>query len=209
MLEHLGSNSRSLYNTGIGSQVASEYSYTAVGHIGIVDGSDDVGILVYYTCDILSNCLACAGQAVCIYEILLCQLVKYCVYAACLVEIFHISVTGRSQMTDIGSLLGDLIYQFKIQLYAAFMCYSGQVQHRVCRAAQCHIGSDSVPESLLCHYVAGTDILFQQFHYLHTCLLSQLYPCGISCGDGAVSAKTHTQYFGQAVHGVCGVHTRT
>ena len=85
MLEHFGSYRRTLYYASVGSEVAAEYSDTACCAVGIVYGTDYVGILVYYALDVLCNGLACAGDEVGIEKSELIDLVHYSVDSACLV----------------------------------------------------------------------------------------------------------------------------
>lgn len=64
MPEHFGSDSRALNNTAVGSEVAPENSDSACGAVGIVNGSDNLGIAVYNALNILRNGLAGAGDKV-------------------------------------------------------------------------------------------------------------------------------------------------
>ena len=62
MPEHFGSDSRALNNTAVGSEVAPEHGDAACGAVGIVNGSDNLGIAVYNALNILRNGLAGAGD---------------------------------------------------------------------------------------------------------------------------------------------------
>ena len=71
MDHHLGKDSAALDDAGIGSQVALEDGDAAVGHVGVLDGADDLGIKVYAALDVLPHGLAGHGDQVEIQKTLL------------------------------------------------------------------------------------------------------------------------------------------
>ena len=115
----------------------------------------------------------------------------------------------RCKVAEVRSLCAYLVSHVKVDIYAAFVGDSREMEHTVCGTSKSHICCKSVLKSLLCHDIERTDILSVEFHYLHTCLLSKLDTLGINSRDSAVASETHTQHLGKAVHGVSGIHTRT
>ena len=200
MLEHFGSDCAALYDAAVGSKVASQHCDTACYRVRIVDRSYYLSILILYARYVLADSLACAGDDVGIEKVFLGKFVHYSVNAACLVKVFHIGMACGGKVAKVRSLCRDSVCYIKVKVYAAFMCYSGQMEHRVCGAAECHINGKGIHESLFCHYVTGTDILSVEFHHLHTGCLCELYPFGIYSGDSAVSSEAHAENFGKAVH---------
>ena len=82
----------------------------------------------------------------------------------------------------------------KIDLDAALVSDSGQMKHGVSGASDSHIGSERILECFCSKDISGSDILLNTLHYLHTCMLSKLDPCGIYGRDSTVALKTKTQY---------------
>ena len=62
---------------------------------------DKLRVLVYNAADVLTDSLACASHAVCVDKVFLVKLTENCINAACLVEVFHVCVTGRSKVTEV------------------------------------------------------------------------------------------------------------
>ena len=112
-------------------------------------------------------------------------------------------------MTQVGSSCADFICHIHVDFHTCFMSNSGQMQHGVGGTAQCHIYSQSIHKCIFCHNISGTDISSVQFHNLHTSMFCQFDTLGIYCGNGTIASQTHTDCFGQTVHGVCSVHTGT
>ena len=83
-----------------------------------------------------------------------------------------------------------------------------QMKHAVRRAAECHINGKCVHQRLARHDITRSDIAAQQLHYSHARMLCKLNTGRIDSGNSAVAAQTHTERFGQAVHGVSSVHAR-
>ena len=132
MNEHLRSNGTSLYNASVRSKVTAENSDTACLCVRIVNWSDDVCILVYNTSDVFAECLSCTCHNICVDKTLLVEFIKNCVYTAGFIEVFHISVTCRSEVTEVRSLCADFICHVKVDCDSAFICNSREVEHAVC-----------------------------------------------------------------------------
>ena len=111
-------------------------------------------------------------------------------------------------MAKVGRFFADGVHFVQIKRYATFVGNRRQMQHTVRRTAQRHIRGNRVPDRRRRHNIAGTDILFHKLHNLHTRVFCKLDTRGIYRGDRTVAAKPHTEYFGQAVHRVCRIHTR-
>ena len=207
--QHLGCHSRSLDHATVRCQVTLQYSNTAGLGIGVLHRADDFRILVDTILDILSYGRTVGSQAVKVQKSLLGQFIHYRIDTACFVQVFHISRTGRCQVTQIRSLGRDLVGDLQVQFHTCFSCDSGQMQHGIGRASQCHIHSQGISEGFRSHDVSGTDIFLYQFHDLHAGMLCQTDTLGIYGGNRTVAAKSHTNGFGQTVHGVRSIHTGT
>ena len=93
-----------------------------------------------------------------------------------------------------------------VEVDAALVRDGRQVQHGVGGAAERHVHGERVAERVLGHDVTRLDVLFEQLHNFHACLFAELDSLGIDSRNGAVAAQTHAQHFGEAVHGIGGVH---
>ena len=100
-------------------------------------------------------------------------------------------------MAQVRSLGGDLVGDLQIQFHAGFSCNSGQMQHSIRGAAQRHIYRQCILECFRCHNVSGTDIFLYQFHDLHAGMFCQTDTLGIYGRNRTVTAKSHTNGFGQ------------
>ena len=209
MYQHFGSNCASLYNASVGSKIALEYGDSACFTVWVVDRTDSLRVTVDAALDILAYGLACNSHAVGVDKSLFAQLVENCINSACFVEVFHVGVACRCKMAEVRSLGAYLVSHVKVDIYAAFVGDSREMEHTVCGTSKSHISCESVLESLLCHDIERADILSVEFHNLHTCLLCKLDTLGVNSRDSAVASETHTQYLSEAVHGVSGIHTRT
>ena len=157
--EHFRSNCASLYNAAVGSKIALEDSDSACFAVWVVDRTNDLRVLVYAACDVFAYGLACAGEAVCVDEVLFGKLAENRINAAGFIKILHVCVTGRSKVAEVRCLCAYLVSHVEVYLDPALVCDSGEVEHTVCGAAQSHVSSKSVVESLFRHDVARTDIL--------------------------------------------------
>ncbi len=205
--QHLLGYGTALYHAAIRCQVALEDSNTAGFAVRLVDGADDVSVLVDTSLDVFRHGLSCNGHHVSVKQVLLGQLVQYRINAASLVQILHVCVTCRSQVADVRGACADLVDHIQVDLDAAFIGNCRQVEHAVGGAAQRHICGQCVLESVCGHDVTGTDVFAVHIHNCHTSLLCQLDALGVYCRNRAVALETHAQNLSQAVHGVCGVHT--
>ena len=112
-------------------------------------------------------------------------------------------------MAEVGSAGVEVVDVVQVDLNAALVGDGREMEHGVGGAAQGHIHDLCIVEGGLGHNVTGPNVLFQQLHHLHTCLLGQPDAGGVGGGNGAVAPETHADGFRQAVHGVCGIHTGT
>ena len=110
-------------------------------------------------------------------------------------------------MAEVGSPVGNFIGDLHIDLHACLMGDGGKMEHGIGGAAQRHIHGKSVHESVLCHDIAGTDVLFDKFHDLHAGMLGKADPGGVDGGNCTVALQAHTDRLCQAVHGIRSVHT--
>ena len=187
MDHHLGGYGGLLHHAAVGGQVALEHRDAAGLGVGVVDGADDVGIAVDHTLQILGHRLAGAGHQAGVQQAGLCQLGHNGVHAAGPLQVLHIGISRRGQVTQVGRLQGDLIGHVEGQLDAALVGNGGQVKHSVGGAAQGHVHRLRVVEGGLGHNVPGADVLLHQFHDLHARVLGQAEPGGPHGGDGAVA----------------------
>ena len=173
----------------------------------MVNRTDDVWILIDAALDVFTQCFAGYGHGIGVNEVLLGQLIQYGVYTAGFIQVFHISMTSRSQMTQIRGFCTDGICHIQVDFDAAFIGDCWDMQHAVGGAAQCHIRSQRIFKCICGHNVTWTDVFPVQIHNRHTCFFCQLDSFGINSRNGTVALESHAEYFGQAVHGVCGIHT--
>ena len=206
MDEHFRRNGASLDDTAVRSQVAVQDGDAAGLREGVVHVADDFVVGLEDTFEVLLQGLAGAGHDVGVDETGLRQLLQDGMDAAGLIEVLHVSGTGRSQMADIRRVLGDLVDLAKVHLHVDLVRDGGQVQDRVGRAAEGHVGGDGIPDGIFGQDVSGPDVLPDEFHDLHTGFLRELDAGGVRRRDGAVAGEAHAHDFRQAVHGVRGVH---
>ena len=146
VLEHFGSNRGALDDAAVGSKVAAENGNAARGAVGIVDGTDDFGVLVDNTCDVLGNCLAGAGDEVGVEQTELVDLVHDGIDAACLVEILHVGSARGSKVAEVRSMGADFVGDVEVEVDTALMRDSREVKHGVGAAAERHIHCQRVAE---------------------------------------------------------------
>ena len=159
--------------------------------------------------DVLRHGLAGAGDEVSLDESGVRQLLHHRIDAASPLQILHKRGTRRGQMTQVGGSGIELVHMCKINVNAAFMGNGRQVQHGIGGAAQRHVHDLGIVEGVLGHDITGTDVLAEQLHHLHACLLGKAQTGGVDGGNGAVAPKSHADGLGETVHGVGGVHAGT
>ena len=209
MYQHFRCHSGLLDHASVRSQVAEQDGNAAGGHVGVVHGSDDLRVQVVRMGDILGHGLASAGHHIGVEQTGVCQLLHNGVDAAGTIQVLHIGESGGRQVAQVGGLGGDLVGVLEVQLDTALVGDRGQMEHGVGGAAQGHIHGLGVVEGFRRHDVSGTDVLLDQLHHLHPSHLGQTQTGRVGGGDGAVAGQTHANGFGQAVHGVGGIHTGT
>ena len=118
-------------------------------------------------------------------------------------------MTCRSKVTKVRCLCADFICNIKVKFNACLFSDSRKVKHCICWTTESHINCKSIHKCLFCHNVERTDILFEKFHYLHTCVFSKFDSLWINGRNCTVTLQAHTDSLCKAVHTVCRVHTRT
>ncbi|MPN42190.1 hypothetical protein SDC9_189746 [bioreactor metagenome] len=114
----------------------------------------------------------------------------------------------RGKMAQVGHLFADAVDQFKRQPDASLMGNSGQVQHRICGAAQRHVHPQSVLKRGGGQDIQGTDVIMKQLQHLHARLFCQPHALGIDRRDAAVAGQGNADGLAQAIHGVRREHAR-
>ena len=109
-------------------------------------------------------------------------------------------------MAEVRGPVGDLVCKLHVQIDAALVGDGRQMEHGVRRAPKGHVDGEGVLEGLLGHDVSRADVVLEAVHDLIACFFCKADSCAVDRGDRAVAAKAHADRFGQAVHGVCGVH---
>ena len=208
MHKHFGCHGASLDHAAVGCQISAKNRDTAGLREGIVHRANNLGVAIERIRDILRHGLARHRHDRGVKQTQLVDFFEHRVHAARLIKILHVGGACGCQMAQIGGLFADLVDHIQIEFHAALVGDGGKVKHTVGGTAQRHIRGDGVLDRRRRHDIAGSDVLFHKLHDLHTRVLSQLDSRRIDCGNGAVAAKTHTENLGQAVHGICGVHTR-
>ena len=206
---HLRNNCRTFNNTAVHCQVALQYRNTACLTVWIVDWADYLRILILASFNILTNRLACCSDQVCVKQSLFIQLIHNSINAACFIELFHICMSGRCQMTQVRCLCTQFIGNIKVDLNPCFMCNCRKMKHCICRTSQGHIHSQCIHKCLLCQDISWTNILLQKFHNFHTGMFCQFDTFRINSRNCAVALKPHTDGFCQTIHTVGCIHTGT
>ena len=209
MYKHFLCHRRTLYNASVRGKVALQHRNTARLRKRRFRGADNLGVEVSYAHQVFLHRLTRAGQNGRIKQVQPFQFFQDRVDAACLVEVFHIGRTCWRKVAKVGGAFADFVDFFQGEGNAALVGDCGQVQHTVRRTTKRHVCDDCVADCRFRHNIAGLDLLFHKLHYLHTCVLCKLNSRRVHRRNRTVATQTHTQHFGQAVHGVCGIHTRT
>ena len=207
MHQHFITDRRSLYYTSVRSQVSFQNCKTTGSRIWIIDRTDYFRILIVASFYIFADCLSGNCHALCVEQSFFIQLIHNRIYAACLIEILDICMSGRSQMTEIRSFFADTVGKVNFKIHADFMGNGRDMKHAVCRASQRHINCKGIQNCLFCNNVSRTDILSHQFHHLHTGMFCQLKTRRIYSRYGSVSFQSHSQSLCQTIHAVCRIHT--
>ena len=135
MDKHFRSNSRTLHNGTFRSEVAEEGGNTAGFAVGFVDRTNDLFVLVFCISNVFGNCLAGNRHQVGLEKSFLVELFHHCRNAAGFIELFNKVRTGRRKMAEVRSFFRDFVCQVHVELVAAFMSDSRQMQHGVRRAS--------------------------------------------------------------------------
>ena len=135
MDKHFRSNSGTLHDGTFRGEVAEEGGNTAGFTVRFVDRTNDFFVFVFCVGNVFSNRLASNGHEVCLEQSFLIKLFHYGRNTAGFVEFFNKVGAGRREMAKIRCFFRDFICQVHVELVAAFMSNSRQMQHGVRRAA--------------------------------------------------------------------------
>ena len=135
MDKHFRSNSGTLHDGTFRGEVAEEGGNTAGFTVRFVDRTNDFFVFVFCVSNVFSNRLACNGHEVCLEQSFLIKLFHYGRNTARFVEFFNKVGACRREMAKIRCFFRDFICQVHVELVAAFMSNSRQMQHGVRRAA--------------------------------------------------------------------------
>ena len=206
MHHHFRRNGALLDDAAVFCQIALQNGNAAAGRIRVVNRADDALVAVDDAFEVLRHGLARAGHHRRVEQALLRQLLHHGEDAARAVEVFHERITRRRKVAEVRRVGGNLVRVVKVDGHACFVRDGGQVEHRVRGAAERHVNGFSVVERGRGHDVARADVLLHQRHNLHPSVLGEAQTRGVWRGNRAVARKPHPQRFGQAVHGVRGIH---
>ena len=207
MNHHLGNHRGALHHRAVRCQISLQNGQSPGGAVGVVRGTNYLGIAVYRPRNVFSYGLSRHRHAFPADQPHIHQLLHHGVHAAGLVQILHIGGTRRGQMAEIGRFFTDGIGKADIEVKADLMSDGRQVQHGVSGTAQRHIHGQSVHDGILRDDIPGPDISPEKLHDSHSRMLRQLDPLRINRRDGAVSPKPHTKRLGEAVHGIGRIHS--
>ena len=206
--EHFLGYCRALYHATVGGKVALQYGNTARLTKGVFRLSNYLFVKVDNPFQVFLHGLARASHNGSIQQVERFQLLQYGVYAASLVQVFHVGRTCGRQMAKVGCFFADCVYLVKVKSNTAFVCDCGKVEHTVGGATKRHIRRDCVFNCRRRHNITRTNILSYKLHYLHTCMLCKLDTGRINSRNRTIPLQAHTKHFGKAVHGICRIHTR-
>ena len=153
--------------------------------------------------------MACNGHAVLVNQVHLVQFGHDSGYAAGIVQVDHIVVTGRRKLAQVGALAAYFVKNIQPKVKPGFAKNSGQMQHRIGGAAQRHIHGNGIGHSLGGNNIQRPDAAFKQVHNAHARCLGQANARPAHGRNGAIAGQGHTYGFCQTIHGVGGKHTRT
>ena len=139
MNHHFRYYGRTFYNAGIRCQVTFQNGDATSFTVWIINWTNHFRITVYYMFNVLTYRLSGHSHKVRIKKSLLIQFIHYRINTACLIQLFHIGVPCRCQMTKVRCLCTNFIGNIKIQFYACFMSNCRQMKHRIGRTSKCHI----------------------------------------------------------------------
>ncbi len=71
MYQHFLAYCAALYNTAVGSEISAEYGDSSRLTVGVLNGTDNLGILVHAARNVFANGLARRGHAVKVQQIFL------------------------------------------------------------------------------------------------------------------------------------------
>ena len=208
MFEHFFCYSTFFNYTAFRSDVTGKNCDTASFAIGFFNSMDNIRTSDSSFSNGFANSFVAYGDAFFIDETKFIKFVHYCANAASFVQVDDVVAATGAKLGKIRSFLGDYVETGQGKFDASFVCDCRQVKCGVGAAANCHVYGDCIVESSSSHNVARTDIFFYQVHDCHTCVFSKCNALTVvSCRNGTVAGKTHTQNFGQAVHGVSSEET--
>ena len=117
--------------------------------------------------------------------------------------------TRGSKVAKVRNLLTHLVKEIEVKLNTRLVSDSKKMKNTVRAASKRHIARESVLDRLLVDYVSRADILLNELHNSHTCMLCKHCALTAYGRNSSVSGKCYTDSLAQTVHTVSGVHTCT
>ncbi len=204
---HFRSHRRLLHHRPLWCQVAEQDSNASFIVVGIFQSTDYLGILYLRPLEIFAHCLAGNAQGATVNQIGLIQPGQHRLNPPSGIEIFQPMRTSRAQTAQVRDACAHLIEQIEIKIYLSLLGDGRNMQYRVGRAAQSHIYGDGVFKGFLGSNLARRYVASNQFHNLHTRLLSQSVTGCRHRRYGAIAREAEAQRLGETIHGIGSEHT--
>ncbi len=185
---------------------AFEYGDTADGGDRIVYLAYDALVLDVRVLVIVRERAAVNGLRRAVYEIVFGKLVQHRRHAAREVELLHIDVGGRRELTQSGRSVGNGLHVVERELNIAFRGYREKVQNRVSGRAERHVERERVCKGALGHYHTRRYRFAHETAYGKPRFFCKAYAFARGGEGGAVVRQRHAERFAQTVYRVCGVH---
>ena len=205
---HLRCDRRTLDHAAVLRDIAPQHGDAAGLGVRVLERTHDLGVLVDYALEVLADRLAGRGDERQVEQVALGQFLHDGRDAARHVQLLDVVRACGREVADVRHLGGQLVEHGEIERHARLVRQREQVQHRVGRAADRHFAGQRVAERGRGQDVARLDVARDQLHDLHARVLGQMDARRVYGRDRAVAGQRHADRLGQAVHGVCGVHTR-
>ena len=205
MHQHFRSDSASLNNAALLSDISPHHRDTAGFRIGVVNGTNRICLNIGVS-DILSHGMTVCRKEIRFNQILLVQLREYRLHAPRLIQIMHMRRACRRQVTKIRHLSAHLIENLHAESDSRLIGDRQQVENRIAGTAQSHVAGESVPQRFLVDDLAGSNILLHQIHNRHAGMLRQHDASAMHRGNRSVPRKRQPDCLTETIHAVRGVH---
>ena len=192
MHHHFRSHCGTLYHPGIRSQISLQHCNASNRHKGLINRTNNLLILISGMGNIFLHSLSGNSNAGKIQKILLRQLLHHRIHTTGFVQVLHIGIACRSQMTKVRSLCGNFVGIFHLQLNAALVSNGRKMKHGVGGASQSHIYRKRISECGFCHNASGANIFLNHIHDSIARHLCQTNTSRINRRNGSISGKSHT-----------------